>query len=95
MRINSFLLFSTIVTAQMQIQLGDGTFISITPDQLGLMVDEMIKEDSTIEDTRGVDEFILPTEEQVNNLNDAELDRVANELIAQQQAELQAQLAAM
>lgn len=88
MRINSFLLFSTIVTAQMQIQLGDGTFISITPDQLGLMVDEMIKEDSTIEDTRGVDEFTLPTEEQVNNLNDAELDRVANELIAQQQAEL-------
>ena len=63
MRINSFLLFSTIVTAQMQIQLGDGTFISITPDQLGLMVDEMIKEDSTIEDTRGVDEFTLPTEE--------------------------------
>ena len=95
MRINSFLLFSTIVTAQMQIQLGDGTFITITPDQLGLMVNEMIKEDSTIEDTRGVDEFTLPTEEQVNNLNDAELDRVANELIAQQQAELQAQLAAM
>ena len=88
MRINSFLLFSTIVTAQMQIQLGDGTFITITPDQLGLMVNEMIKEDSTIEDTRGVDEFTLPTEEQVNSLNDAELDRVANELIAQQQAEL-------
>ena len=66
----------------MQIQLGDGTFISITPDQLGLMVDEMIKEDSTIEDTRGVDEFTLPTEEQINNLDDAELDRVANELIA-------------
>ena len=88
MRINSFLLFSTIVTAQMQIQLGDGTFITITPDQLGLMVNEMIKEDSTIEDTRGVDEFTLPTEEQVNNLNDAELDRIANELIAQQQAEL-------
>ena len=88
MRINSFLLFSTIVTAQMQIQLGDGTFITITPDQLGLMVNEMIKEDSTIEDTRGVDKFTLPTEEQVNNLNDAELDRIANELIAQQQAEL-------
>ena len=95
MRINSFLQFSAIVTAQMQIQLGDGTFISITPDQLGLMVDEMIKEDSTIEDTRGVDEFTLPTEEQINNLDDAELDRVANELIAQQQAELEAQLAAM
>lgn len=46
------------------------------------MVDEMIKEDSTIEDTRGVDEFNLPTEEQVDALNDAELDRIANELIA-------------